>query len=98
MTQDLGFGLVGCGRIGERHADLLSSGSIAGGRRAAVYDTAPGRVAAFARSHRSPDSPRVIWEESAANLAASREIMRGRFDAKVNDLQFIERLPTLAVL
>ena len=54
MTSDLAFGLVGCGRIGKRHADLLSSGSIVGGRLAAVCDIDPARVAAFAETYGVP--------------------------------------------
>ena len=54
VTSDLAFGLVGCGRIGKRHADLLSSGSIVGGRLAAVCDIDPARVAAFAETYGVP--------------------------------------------
>lgn len=43
----LNFALVGCGRIGTRHADLLGSGQIRGARLAAVCDSNEARASAF---------------------------------------------------
>ena len=44
----LKFGLLGCGRIARRHADLLGSGMIEGAQLAAVCDIDEGRRSAFA--------------------------------------------------
>lgn len=41
------FGLVGCGRIAKRHADLLSSGAINGASLVAVCDIKPERAESF---------------------------------------------------
>lgn len=49
----LNFGLVGCGRIAKRHADLLS-GQIAGARLAAVCDVVAERARAFGELHGVP--------------------------------------------
>ena len=43
---DLGFALVGCGRIAKRYIDLLTSGQVEGARLAAVCDVRPERLAA----------------------------------------------------
>jgi len=43
----LSFGLVGCGRIAKRHAELLGLGEIAGARLAAVCDIVPEKANAF---------------------------------------------------
>ncbi len=43
----LSFGLVGCGRIAKRHAELLGLGQIAGARLHAVCDCRPERASAF---------------------------------------------------
>ena len=51
---DLGFALVGCGRIGKRHAELLSSGTIAGARLLAVCDTDEARARAFSEVYGVP--------------------------------------------
>ncbi len=47
MTR-LNVALIGCGRIGERHATLLGAGEIEGARLACVCDPAPGRARDFA--------------------------------------------------
>lgn len=44
---DLGFALVGCGRIAVRHAELLGKGLIDGARLVAVCDTRAERATAF---------------------------------------------------
>lgn len=49
----LKFGLVGCGRIAKRHADLLS-GEIAGASLAAVCDLDPERARRLAEKHGVP--------------------------------------------
>jgi len=60
MNTPLSFGLIGCGRIAKRHAELLGRGQIANARLAAVCDTnlpraeAIGKqfgIAAFADMH-----------------------------------------------
>lgn len=54
VQADLTFGLVGCGRIGKRHAELLSSGAIVGARLVAVCDTDPERAEDFATAYGVP--------------------------------------------
>ena len=54
MTSDLAFAVVGCGRIGKRHAELLSSGAIEGAYLAGVCDTDDERAAAFAATYGVP--------------------------------------------
>jgi UDP-N-acetyl-2-amino-2-deoxyglucuronate dehydrogenase len=43
----LKFALIGCGRIAQRHAQLLAEGHVAGASLAAVCDVLPERAAAF---------------------------------------------------
>lgn len=43
----INFGLLGCGRIAKRHAELLGTGQIAGARLAAVCDIIPERARAY---------------------------------------------------
>lgn len=50
----LRFALVGCGRIAARHAELLASGSIAGGRLVAVCDVVEDRAVELGRKHEVP--------------------------------------------
>ena len=54
MTPDLAFAVVGCGRIGKRHAELLSSGAIKGAHLVGVCDTNKERAAAFASTYAVP--------------------------------------------
>ncbi len=54
MTSDLAFAVVGCGRIGRRHAELLSSGAIKGAYLAGVCDTDDERAASFASMYGVP--------------------------------------------
>jgi UDP-N-acetyl-2-amino-2-deoxyglucuronate dehydrogenase len=51
---DLRFGLVGCGRIAKRHADLLGRGIIKGARLAAVCDVRPERAESVGHSFDVP--------------------------------------------
>lgn len=51
---ELNFALVGCGRIAQKHADILSNGEIKGGRLAAVCDIKPERAQAFAAKYGVP--------------------------------------------
>lgn len=44
----LNFGLVGCGKIAERHAGLLATGAVLGAKLAAVCDVNGARAAEFA--------------------------------------------------
>jgi len=44
IAKDLGFALLGCGRIAERHATLLGGGDIFGARLVAVCDTQADRA------------------------------------------------------
>jgi UDP-N-acetyl-2-amino-2-deoxyglucuronate dehydrogenase len=50
----LRFGLVGCGAIAQRHANLLSSGAISGAQLVAVCDTDTTRANAFGACYRVP--------------------------------------------
>lgn len=50
----LNFALLGCGRIARRHADLLSSGQVAGARLAAICDLDPDKVADYAGKYAVP--------------------------------------------
>jgi UDP-N-acetyl-2-amino-2-deoxyglucuronate dehydrogenase len=50
----LKIAIVGCGRIAQRHADLLGTHQIAGARLAAVCDVQPERAEAFAARHEVP--------------------------------------------
>lgn len=50
----LRFGLIGCGRIAKRHADLLASGEIAGAQLAAVCDTDPVKAREFGTRYGVP--------------------------------------------
>jgi predicted dehydrogenase len=47
----LRFGLIGCGRIARRHADLLARGDIEGAELAAVCDSDPERARAFGETY-----------------------------------------------
>ena len=47
----LRFGLIGCGRIARRHADLLARGDIAGAGLAAVCDSDPARAKNFGEAY-----------------------------------------------
>lgn len=51
---ELNFALVGCGRIAQKHADILSNNEIKGGRLAAVCDIKPERARAFADKYGVP--------------------------------------------
>ena len=50
----LSFGLVGCGRIAQRHASLLGEDQIPGGRLAAVCDVAPEKAEALGAKFKVP--------------------------------------------
>jgi len=65
----LKFGLVGCGKIAERHAGLLVSGAVAGAGLAAVCDTNPARAAEFASRFgvRSFTDARAMAEDGAVD-------------------------------
>lgn len=54
MKSSLRFALVGCGRIGKRHADLLSSGAIDGATLLAVCDTDENRARSFGETYGVP--------------------------------------------
>ena len=47
----LRFGLVGCGKIARRHANLLGKGEIAGAKLQAVCDLDPERADELAAEH-----------------------------------------------
>ena len=59
MSVVLRFAVVGCGRIGVRHADLLSSGSVNGADLVAVCDTDDSRRADFSARYSVPAFPTV---------------------------------------
>jgi UDP-N-acetyl-2-amino-2-deoxyglucuronate dehydrogenase len=50
----LKFALLGCGRIAQRHADLLSGGHIPGATLSAVCDSMPERARAFGEKYKVP--------------------------------------------
>ena len=54
MENMIRFGLLGCGRIAKRHADLLGTGQVAGASLAAVCDIDESRAAAYGKSHAVP--------------------------------------------
>lgn len=51
---ELNFALVGCGRIAQKHADILGNGEVKGARLAAVCDVKPERAQAFAVKYGVP--------------------------------------------
>lgn len=50
----LGIGLLGCGRIAKRHAELLSTRQVAGAELRAVADIVPERARAFSERFKVP--------------------------------------------
>ena len=50
----LNFALVGCGRIAQRHAEILGSGHVSGARLVAVCDVAEARARAFGEKYSVP--------------------------------------------
>ena len=60
-----GFALVGCGRIGARHAELLSSGAIDGATLVAVCDTDQTRARTFGERYGVP------WFTDPASMCSS---------------------------
>lgn len=56
------FGLVGCGRIARKHAEILAGAHIAGARLGAVCDQDPDRARAFGKRHGVP------WFTSIATM------------------------------
>lgn len=68
MSNDLAFGLVGCGRIGKRHAELLSRGIVQGAHLAAVCDLAEDRARSFGRTYGVP------WFASLGSMTASTSL------------------------
>jgi len=50
----LGFALVGCGRIAQKHAQILGGGQLNGARLVAVCDILPDRAEALAKAHGVP--------------------------------------------
>ena len=66
----LRFGFVGCGRIAQRHADLLSKGQISGAVLAAVCDVRPERARAFGEKYGVPsyNDMRLMVEASALDV------------------------------
>jgi UDP-N-acetyl-2-amino-2-deoxyglucuronate dehydrogenase len=51
---DLGFALVGCGRISRRYIDLLTAGQVPGARLAALCDVRADRLAVAGAGHAIP--------------------------------------------
>ena len=54
---ELGFALVGCGRIAKKHAEILAGGHVRGGRLAAVCDIREQRARAFGEKYEVPFYP-----------------------------------------
>jgi len=65
----LNFGIIGCGKIAERHAGLLASGAIPGAALAAVCDLQPARAAEFAARYgvRAFTDPRIMAADPAVD-------------------------------
>lgn len=68
----INVGLLGCGRIAKRHAELLSNDQVPGARLAAVCDTAGDRVTTYAErygviAYRSPEE---LYADSQIDLVA----------------------------
>lgn len=59
------FGLLGCGRIAKRHAELLGTGQIAGAALAAVCDVVPERAQAYGERFNVP------WFSNTEDFLAS---------------------------
>lgn len=59
------FGLLGCGRIAKRHADLLGTRQIAGARLGAVCDVIPERARAYGERYGVP------WFQNMDDFLAS---------------------------
>jgi predicted dehydrogenase len=51
MSDTIRFGIVGCGKIAERHAKLLAQGHVAGGKLQAVCDLDSARAERFASQY-----------------------------------------------
>ncbi|MGH8323717.1 MAG: Gfo/Idh/MocA family protein, partial [Steroidobacteraceae bacterium] len=64
----IGFGLLGCGRIAKRHADILSKSGMAGARLVAVCDCVPEAASKFSATYGVPAMPNL------AALLAMKEI------------------------
>jgi UDP-N-acetyl-2-amino-2-deoxyglucuronate dehydrogenase len=64
----INFGLLGCGRIAKRHAELLGTGQIAGARLAAVCDVIPERARAYGERFNVP------WFTSMDEMLASPDV------------------------
>jgi predicted dehydrogenase len=66
----LRFALVGCGRIAQRHAELLGRGQIEGARLAAVCDIDPARARKFGEQYKVPfyTDMRVMAEREALDV------------------------------
>ena len=68
MVPDLCFGLVGCGRIGRRHAELLTSKSVPNARLVAVCDTNESRARAFSQEFGVP------WFSNVTEMCTSTQV------------------------
>lgn len=64
----INFGLLGCGRIAKRHAELLGSGQIAGARLAGVCDVIPERARAYGERFSVP------WFTGMDDMLASPDL------------------------
>lgn len=64
------FGLVGCGKIAERHAKLLAGGHVAGAHLGAVCDTDPGRASAFSDQYGSESFTSISEMMQSRNVDA----------------------------
>ncbi|MDQ6703599.1 MAG: Gfo/Idh/MocA family oxidoreductase [Pseudomonadota bacterium] len=64
----IGFGLLGCGRIAKRHADILAQRLVAGARLAAVCDCVPEAASRFSKTYGVPAVPNLM------DLLAMKEV------------------------
>jgi UDP-N-acetyl-2-amino-2-deoxyglucuronate dehydrogenase len=68
-----GFALVGCGRIGKRHAELLGESKIKNARLAAVCDSVKERAQSFGRRFQVPhylDMAAMMEEENGIDIVS----------------------------
>ena len=68
---DIGFALVGCGRIAVRYGEMLSNGQVPGARLAAVCDCLPEQARMFGNKYRAPayTDMHQMMKEMASEIA-----------------------------
>ncbi len=64
------FGLIGCGKIAERHAKLLTGNHVAGAKLGAVCDANPERALAFGAAYGGESFKSISAMMDSANIDA----------------------------